>query len=43
MVRECRYIFEKHALCLVTNRKATGKEIHDFLKALKKEVKKNMI
>ncbi len=33
-------MFEKHALCLVTNRKATGKEIYDFLESIKNDVKK---
>jgi UDP-N-acetylmuramate dehydrogenase len=33
-------MFEKHALCLVTNRKATGKEIYNFLEEIRKEVKK---
>lgn len=33
-------MFEKHALCLVTNRKATGKEIYNFLEEIRKDVKK---
>ncbi len=32
-------MFEKHALCLVTNRKATGKEIYNFLEEIRKDVK----
>ena len=30
--------FERHALCVVTNMKATGKEILDYIKAMKKSV-----
>ncbi len=32
-------MFEKHALCLVTNRKATGTEILNLLQSIKKDVK----
>jgi len=32
-------MYEKHALCLVTNRKATGIEIYNYLEKIKKEVK----
>ncbi len=31
-------MYEKHALCLVTNRRASGKEIFNFLEDLRKEV-----
>lgn len=33
-------VHQKHALCLVTNRKASGKEVLDFLKEIKRDVKK---
>lgn len=32
-------VYDKHALCVVTNRKATGKEVYNFLEKIKKSVK----
>jgi UDP-N-acetylmuramate dehydrogenase len=34
-------VFEKHALCVVTNKKATGKEIYEFITNMQKDVEKN--
>jgi UDP-N-acetylmuramate dehydrogenase len=34
-------VFEKHALCVVTNKEASGKEILEFSKKMKDDVKKN--
>jgi UDP-N-acetylmuramate dehydrogenase len=34
-------VFEKHALCVVTNKEASGKEILEFSKEMKDDVKKN--
>jgi UDP-N-acetylmuramate dehydrogenase len=34
-------VSEKHALCVVSNKKATGKEIYDFTKKMIEDVKKN--
>ncbi len=34
-------VFERHALCVVTNKKATGKEIYEFIKNMQKDVKEN--
>lgn len=34
-------VHDKHALCVVTNMKATGKEIKDFTDKMKADVKKN--
>lgn len=31
-------VHDKHALCVVTNRKASGKEVYDFLENIRKEV-----
>lgn len=33
--------FEKHALCVVTNKKATGQEIFDFITKMKISIKEN--
>lgn len=33
-------VSEKHALCVVTNKKATGKEIYEFIKKMQKNVSK---
>ncbi len=32
-------VYKKHALCVVTNKKATGKEIYKFIKNMQKDVK----
>jgi UDP-N-acetylmuramate dehydrogenase len=32
-------VYDKHALCVVTNRKATGKEVFDFLEEIRQNVK----
>jgi UDP-N-acetylmuramate dehydrogenase len=32
-------VYNKHALCIVTNRKATGEEIYNFLEKIRKDVK----
>jgi len=32
-------VYDKHALCVVTNRKASGKEIFDFLEKIRQNVK----
>ncbi len=32
-------VFEKHALCVVTNKKAKGKDVLDFIEKMKKSVK----
>lgn len=32
-------VYDRHALCVVTNRKAKGKEIYNFLEKIKKDVK----
>jgi UDP-N-acetylmuramate dehydrogenase len=34
-------VSEKHALCVVSNKKATGKEIYDFAKTMIEDVEKN--
>lgn len=34
-------VHDKHALCVVTNMKATGKEVKDFTDKMKTDVKKN--
>jgi UDP-N-acetylmuramate dehydrogenase len=34
-------IFDKHALCVVTNKKATGEEIFQFIQKMKMDVKEN--
>ena len=34
-------VFEKHALCVVTNKKATGEEVISFIEKMKDDVKKN--
>lgn len=34
-------VFEKHALCVVTNKKAKGKDVLSFVEKLKKSVKEN--
>lgn len=32
-------VYEKHALCIVTNRKATGEEVYNFLEKIRSDVK----
>jgi UDP-N-acetylmuramate dehydrogenase len=32
-------VYDRHALCVVTNRKAKGKEVYNFLEKIKKDVK----
>jgi UDP-N-acetylmuramate dehydrogenase len=32
-------VYKKHALCVVSNKKATGKEIYEFIKTMQKDVK----
>jgi UDP-N-acetylmuramate dehydrogenase len=34
-------VSEKHALCVVTNKKASGEEINEFIKQMQKDVKEN--
>jgi len=34
-------VFDRHALCVVTNKKATGEEVSQFIQEMKKDVKKN--
>jgi UDP-N-acetylmuramate dehydrogenase len=34
-------VSEKHALCVVTNKKATGKEIYNFIRKMQEDIKKN--
>ena len=34
-------MFKNHALCLVTNRKASGSEVYDFLEKIRSDVKKH--
>ena len=34
-------MFEKHALCTVSNKKASGEEIYNFTEEIRKDVKKN--
>jgi UDP-N-acetylmuramate dehydrogenase len=34
-------VSEKHALCVVTNKNATGREIYEFIKKMQKDVKEN--
>jgi len=34
-------VFEKHALCVVTNKKATGEEVERFIRKMQNDVKKN--
>lgn len=34
-------VYEKHALCVVTNMKASGNEVKKFTDKMKKDVKKN--
>lgn len=34
-------VFEKHALCVVTNKEATGKEIYEFVKNMQEDVEEN--
>lgn len=31
--------FDRHALCVITNKKATGKEVFEYTEAMKKNVK----
>ena len=33
-------VFEKHALCVVTNKKATGKEVYNFIKTMQQDISK---
>jgi UDP-N-acetylmuramate dehydrogenase len=33
-------VYDKHALCVITNREACGKEIYAFIKKMQKDVKK---
>jgi UDP-N-acetylmuramate dehydrogenase len=34
-------VSEKHALCVVTNKKATGKEVYDFIKNMQGDIERN--
>ncbi|MDD3474580.1 MAG: UDP-N-acetylmuramate dehydrogenase [Candidatus Dojkabacteria bacterium] len=34
-------VYDKHALCVVTNRKASGKEVFDFLEKIRQNVKES--
>ncbi len=34
-------VYDKHALCIVTNRKANGKDIYEFLEKIRTDVKRN--
>ncbi|PKN02903.1 UDP-N-acetylenolpyruvoylglucosamine reductase [Candidatus Dojkabacteria bacterium HGW-Dojkabacteria-1] len=34
-------VYDKHALCIVTNRKANGKDIYEFLENIRNDVKKH--